>query len=52
MSVLFFGVIGAVALVMRFLGRDPLHRSHDPGAASYWTAPRRQRNHESYFRQF
>jgi hypothetical protein len=52
MAVLFFGVFGLVALVMRLLGRDPLHRRYDPKAATYWSTPRRSRGNDSYFRQF
>jgi hypothetical protein len=52
MGVLFFGVFGLVALVMRLLGRDPLHRSYDSKAATYWSSPRRSRGSDSYFRQF
>jgi hypothetical protein len=53
MGVLFFGVFGAVALVMRILRRDPLKRAYDPAASTYWNdAPPGDRPPESYFRQF
>jgi hypothetical protein len=52
MGVLFFVVFGSVALAMRLLRRDPLRRSYDPGAKSYWSEARRDRTNDSYFRQF
>ena len=53
MGVLFFVVFGAVALIMRLLGRDPLRRAYDRAAPSYWTdRPSGARPRDSYFRQF
>jgi hypothetical protein len=52
MAVLFFGLFGLVALVMRLLGRDPLHRRYDPKAATYWSSPRRSRGRRQLLRQF
>jgi hypothetical protein len=52
MAVLFFVIFGVVAVIMRVLGRDPLHRAYDLQAATYWSTPRRSRGSESYFRQF
>ena len=36
MGVIFFGVIMPMGLVMRALGKRPLHLQFDPGAKSYW----------------
>jgi hypothetical protein len=52
MVVLFFVIFGVVAVTMRVLGRDPLHRAYDRKAATYWSTPRRSRGADSYFRQF
>jgi hypothetical protein len=52
LGVLFFVVFGGVALIMRLLRRDPLHRAYDPSAKSYWSEARHNRSNESYFRQF
>lgn len=40
LGILFYAVLTPVGVVMRLTGKDPLHRSRDPGAASYWQ-PRR-----------
>jgi hypothetical protein len=47
----FYGVVTAVGLVMRVVGRDPLTRTLDRGAASYWAEHRRVRDPKRYFRQ-
>lgn len=36
LTVVFFLVMTPIGLVMRLLGKDPLHRRLDPDAASYW----------------
>lgn len=36
MGILFYLLITPVALVLKLLGKDPLNRSFDPGAKSYW----------------
>jgi predicted membrane metal-binding protein len=36
MGLLFFLTVTPMALVLRALGKDPLHRTFDPEAASYW----------------
>lgn len=52
MGFLFFGLITPVGLVFRLIGKDPLNRSFDRGASTYWSDPRPRRGKESYFRQF
>jgi len=36
MGLLFFLTVTPMALILRALGKDPLHRTFDPDAASYW----------------
>lgn len=36
MGLLFFLTVTPMALILRALGKDPLHRKFDPDAASYW----------------
>jgi hypothetical protein len=36
MGAIFFLAITPFGVVMRLVGKDPLRRSFDPGAASYW----------------
>ncbi|MGD8862737.1 MAG: SxtJ family membrane protein [Myxococcales bacterium] len=52
LSLLFFAVIAPFGLVMRASGRDPMCRTWDASASSYWTARDAKRSAESYFRQF
>lgn len=48
----FFLVITPTGFIMRLLGRDPMMRTFDPDATSYWTPapPAPERDH--YFKQF
>jgi hypothetical protein len=52
MGFLFFGLITPVGLVFRLIGKDPLNRSFDRAASTYWSDPRPRRGKDSYFRQF
>ena len=52
MGLLFYGMIAPTALALRALGHDPLKRSYDPEATSYWTPCRPRREKSSYFKQF
>ena len=52
MGTLFFGLITPVGLIMKLLGRDPMHRGFDRDAESYWVNVEGGRPKESYFRQF
>jgi hypothetical protein len=36
MGLLFFLTVTPIALIMRWMGKDPLHRSFDANARSYW----------------
>jgi amino acid permease len=48
----FFGVVVPVGLLMRAVARDPLARSFDPTAKSYWTEHDPGTDSDRYFRQF
>ncbi len=52
LGALFFGLITPTGLVMRLLRRDPLERTFDPNASTYWKDCRPPRDKSSYFRQF
>lgn len=52
MATLFFVIIGPIGLTLRALGKDPMRRSIDRAARSYWTDVERQRGSADYFRQF
>ena len=52
LAVLFYGVITPVGTVMRFMGRDPLHRKFDRNRASYWVDHAEPKSVEDYFRQY
>ncbi|RBP50866.1 hypothetical protein [Arenicella xantha] len=38
MGLVFFGTVLPTGLIMRLLGKDPMHRKLDPAADSYWIA--------------
>ena len=52
MGFLFFGLITPLGLFFRLVGKDPMYRTFDPEATTYWNDPRPNRGKESYFRQF
>jgi hypothetical protein len=52
LAVMWYVVIGFVALCFRIVGRDPLQRRRLPGASSYWQPYPRTDDRERYFRQF
>jgi hypothetical protein len=52
MAVMYFGVITPIGLAMRLAGRDPLARSFDRKAETYWTARTQAGDTSRYFRQF
>ena len=51
LSIVYYLVLTPTGLLLRLLGRDPLKKSPEQGAASYWIE-RRQRDRASYFRPF
>jgi ABC-type uncharacterized transport system permease subunit len=51
LALVYFLVVTPIGLVMRLLGRDPLSRTFDPRAQTYWIAKDEKRTVESYFKQ-
>lgn len=52
MGTLFFLIITPVGLIMKILGRDPMHRKFEPEATTYWVAAQGERARSTYFKQF
>ncbi len=52
LGILFYVLITPIGLVFRLLRRDPLDRSFDAEAATYWVESKRNPGPESYFKQF
>lgn len=51
MGVLFYLVFGIVAVIIRLRGHDPMDRSYNHDAESYWITVERTRDNAGYFRQ-
>lgn len=51
LGIVYYGVLSPMALVMRFLGKDPLRRSFSPAASTY-REPRTPRSPRHLHRQF
>jgi fatty acid desaturase len=52
MGIIFYLVITPIGLMMRGLGRDPMHRAFDKHTKSYWISRSTEERTERYFRQF
>jgi hypothetical protein len=53
LAAIFFGVIMPIGLILRVLGRDPMRKSFDRSASTYWIArPTEPTDSRRYFRQF
>ncbi len=52
MGVVFYIVLVPIGLVMRLLGRDPLHRGFERDAETYWVRRGQTEEAKRYFRQF
>lgn len=53
LAVIFFGVFTPIGLVLRMLGRDPMPKSFDRSAKTYWISRSQNEPKPSqYFRQF
>ncbi len=53
LGLIYFLIFTPIGLMMRLLGKDPLHRKFDKQATSYWNiSPRRAIPKEQYLRQF
>lgn len=51
-AIIFYLVITPAGLLMRLLGRDPMHRKFEPGAKTYWVPHVESKETSRYFRQF
>ncbi len=52
LGIVFYLVLTPVGLVMRLLGRDPLQRTFDSRASTYWVDHVEPKSVEDYFRQY
>ncbi len=52
LAVIYFLLLTPIGLVMRLMGRDPLHRRFDPQKFSYWEARSQERSPASYLKQY
>lgn len=52
LTTLFFGIIAPIGIVMRWVGHDPMKRTADPDAASYWVPAEPMPPKARYFKQF
>ena len=53
LAVIFFGVIMPIGLILRMLGQDPMRKTLDRSAATYWIArPTEPTESQRYFKQF
>ena len=49
---LYYGLFTPIGLIFRVIGRDPLHRAHQPGLETYWSAKEIPSDPRRYFKQF
>jgi len=52
LAMLFYLIVTPIALVMRWLGRDPLNRRIEPSRQSYWETRVAVQEAERYFRMY
>jgi len=52
LMIFYYGMITPVGLVFRVMGRDPLKRTFDEGADSYWLPYKPHRDPRRYYRQY
>jgi len=52
LGIVYYGVVTPLALVMRLRGRDPLDRTFDRQAPTYWKERTKKREPKSYFDTF
>ena len=53
LAVIFFAVITPIGLFLRAIGRDPMRKTFDRFAKTYWiTRPAEEPDSQQYFRQF
>jgi len=52
MAAVFYLVVTPIGLMMRVMGRDPMHRKFDRDAKTYWQTRTPSKGTRGYFRQF
>jgi hypothetical protein len=52
LMLIYYGVVTPIGLAMRAIGRDPMQRTFDRDATSYWIRRKQPDDPERYFRQF
>jgi hypothetical protein len=52
LAMVFYFLVTPIGLLMRLFGYDPMLRSMDPQAASYWQPRKQPLGSHEYFRQF
>jgi Saxitoxin biosynthesis operon protein SxtJ len=52
MALIFYLVVTPVGVIMRLTGRDPMERSFDRTAKTYWKSRRTEHDPARYFRQY
>ena len=53
LTAIFFGVFTPIGLILRAVGRDPMHKKFDRSAKTYWISrPTEESDSQQYFRQF
>ena len=52
MALIYYGVFTPIGLVFRLMGHDPMYRTFDPDAGSYWVRRRPASATKRYFQQF
>ena len=52
LAFVYYGLVTPAGLVMHLVGRDPMTRSLDPEASSYWIEREQTTERSRYFRQF
>jgi len=52
LAAIFYLLFTPIGLVMRLLGHDPVQRTSDPDAATYWQPHRPADDPERYFKQY
>jgi hypothetical protein len=50
--VIYYLVLTPIGIAMRLAGYDPMKRTFDPDAGTYWTARKPTTDQERYFKQF
>ena len=52
LALIYYAVFTPIGLLLRLFGHDPMQRTFDRSAATYWIVHRPERDMRRYFRQF